>query len=98
MIVTPDAPHGLFNRAVVLAEGERLGIEVLASSAPVSVELDGRLLGHAEAGATLDILARPNAAPVARVHRGGFAERARRKLGITDPAGLADFDLAGHER
>ncbi len=29
MIVMPDAPHGLFNRAVVLAEGERLGIEVL---------------------------------------------------------------------
>jgi hypothetical protein len=32
------------------------------------------------------------------VHAGGFAERARRKLGIADPAGLADFDLAGHER
>jgi NAD+ kinase len=98
MIVTPDAPHGLFNRAVVLADGEHLGIEVLASSAPVSVELDGRLVGHAEPGATLDVLARPNAACVARVHPGGFAERARRKLGITDPAGLADFDLAGHQR
>jgi len=98
MIVMPDAPHGLFNRAVVLADGERLGIEVLRTSAPVSIERDGRLLGHAEAGATLEILARPNAAQVVRVHRGGFAERARRKLGITDPAGLADFDLAGHER
>jgi NAD+ kinase len=98
MIVMPDAPHGLFNRAVVLAEGERLGIEVLPTSAPVSIERDGRLLGHAEAGTTLEILARPDAARVVRVHSGGFAERARRKLGITDPAGLADFDLAGHER
>jgi NAD+ kinase len=98
MIVMPDAPHGLFNRAVVLAEGERLGIEILPGSAPVSVERDGRLLGHAEAGATLEILAQPDAARVVRVHAGGFAERARRKLGITDPAGLADFDLAGHER
>jgi NAD+ kinase len=98
MIVMPDAPHGLFNRAVVLADGERLGIEVLRTSAPVSIERDGRLLGHAETGATLEILARPSAAHVVRVHRGGFAERARRKLGITDPAGLADFDLAGHER
>jgi NAD+ kinase len=98
MIVVPDAPHGLFNRAVVLAEGEHLGIEVLASSAPVSIELDGRLVGHAEQGATLDILAHPNAARVVRVYPGGFAERARRKLGITDPAGLADFDMAGHER
>ena len=67
-------------------------------SAPVSIERDGRLLGHADAGATLEILAHPNAARVMRGHSGGFAERARRKLGITDPAGLADFDLAGHER
>jgi NAD+ kinase len=98
MIVMPDAPHGLFNRAVVLAEGERLGIEILATSAPVSIERDGQLLGHADAGTTLEILAHPNAARVIRVYAGGFAERARRKLGITDPAGLADFDLAGHER
>lgn len=98
MIVMPDAPHGLFNRAVVLAEGERLGIEVLPRSAPVSIERDGRLLGHAEAGAILQVLAQPDAARVVRVYPGGFAERARRKLGITDPAGLADFDLAGHER
>jgi NAD+ kinase len=98
MIVMPDAPHGLFNRAVVLADGERLGIEVLPSSAPVSIERDGQLLGNAEAGATLEILTHPDAARVVRVYPGGFAERARRKLGITDPAGLADFDLAGHER
>src|SRR5436305_2495103 len=98
MIVMPDAPHGLFNRAVVLAEGERLGIEVLPTSAPVSLERDGQLIGHAEPGATFDIEAQPDAARVARVQPGGFAERARRKLGITDPAGLADFDMAGHER
>ncbi|HYZ28932.1 MAG TPA: NAD(+)/NADH kinase [Thermoleophilaceae bacterium] len=98
MIVMPDAPHGLFNRAVVLAEGEHLGIETLTTSAPVSIELDGRLLGHAEPGATLEVLAQPDAARVVRVDPGGFAERARRKLGIADPAGLADFDMAGHER
>jgi NAD+ kinase len=98
MIVMPDAPHGLFNRAVVLAGGERLGIEVLATSAPVSIEVDGRLVGHADPGAALEVLAQPDAARVVRVHRGGFAERARRKLGITDPAGLADFDMAGHKR
>jgi NAD+ kinase len=98
MIVMPDAPAGLFNRAIVLAEGESLGIEILPTSAPVSIERDGQLLGHAEPGARVEIAVRPDAARVVRVHPGGFAERARRKLGITDPAGLADFDLAGHER
>jgi NAD+ kinase len=98
MIVMPDAPHGLFNRAVVLADGERRGIEILPTSAPVSIERDGQLLGHAERGATLEIIASPDAASIVRVLPRGFAERARRKLGITDPAGLADFDLAGHER
>jgi hypothetical protein len=63
----------------------------------VSVERDGQLLGHGDPGATLEIQARPNAGTV-RMHAGGFAERARRTLGITDPAGLADCDLAGHER
>jgi NAD+ kinase len=98
MIVMPDAPHGLFNRAVVLAAGERLGIEVLPRSAPVSIERDGQLIGEVQAGARLEIRTRPGAARVLRVYPGGFAERARRKLGITDPAGLADFDLAGHDR
>ena len=98
MIVVPDAAHGLFNRAVVLSDTERLGIEVLHTSAPVTIERDGQLLGHAEPGVALEVSPHPDAARVVRVHAGGFAERARRKLGITDPAGLADFDLAGHER
>ena len=109
VIVMPDARHGLFNRAVVLAEGELLGIGVLPTSAPVSIERDGQLLGHAEAGAILEIVVRPDTVRVVRVvrpdtvrvvrvHPGGFANRARRKLGITDPAGLADYDTAGHKR
>src|SRR6476659_2714602 len=35
MIVTPDAPHGLFNRAVVLGSEETLGVEVLPSSGTI---------------------------------------------------------------
>ncbi len=98
MIVTPDAAHGLFNRAVVLGDDERLGVEVLPSSSPVAIEVDGRLLGEAEPGWEVSVV--PNSWPalVVRLGSAGFAERARRKLGITDPAALADFDLAGHER
>jgi NAD+ kinase len=98
MIVTPDAPHGLFNRAVVLGDDERLGIEVLPTSAPVAVEVDGQLITQVEPGWSLEVSLAAQPALVVRLGEAGFAERARRKLGITDPAGLADFDLATHER
>jgi len=98
MIVTPDAPHGLFNRAVVLGADERLGIEVLASSAPVALEVDGRLVAEVQPGWSMEVTPNPSPALVVRIGPAGFAERARRKLGITDPAALADFDLAGHQR
>jgi NAD+ kinase len=98
MIVTPDAPHGLFNRAVVLGAEENLGIEVLASSAPVALEVDGRLTAEVQPGWSMAVTPNPSPALVVRLGPGGFAERARRKLGITDPAALADFDLAGHQR
>jgi NAD+ kinase len=98
MIVTPDAPHGLFNRAVVLGDGERLGVEVLPSSAPMALEVDGRLVAQVDPGWSMEVAPNPWPALVVRLGSAGFAERARRKLGITDPAALADFDLAGHER
>jgi NAD+ kinase len=99
MVVTPDAPHGLFNRAVVLGDDEALGVEVLPTSAPVALEVDGQLMGQLEPGST-SLEVAPNLWPALLVRLGsaGFAERARRKLGITDPAALADYDLAGHER
>jgi NAD+ kinase len=99
MIVTPDAPHGLFNRAVVLGDDEALGVEVLPTSAPVALEVDGQLMAELEPGSTsLEVAPNPWPALLVRLGAAGFAERARRKLGITDPAALADYDLAGHER
>ena len=98
MIITPDAPHGLFNRAVVLGAEESLGVEVLPNSAPVAVEVDGQLLVQADPGWTVEITPNPWPALVVRLGSAGFAERARRKLGITDPAALANYDFAGHER
>ena len=98
MIVTPDAAHGLFNRAVVLGDDERLGIEVLPTSAPIAVEVDGQLVSEVAPGWSIEVAQASDPALVVRLGEAGFAERARRKLGITDPAGLADFDLAGHER
>ena len=98
MIVTPDAPHGLFNRAVVLGDDEALGVEVLPTSAPVALEVDGQLMAEVQPGWSMRVEPDARSALVVRLGSAGFADRARRKLGITDPAALADYDLAGHER
>jgi NAD+ kinase len=94
IIVTPDAPHGLFNRAVVLGDEETLGVEVLPSGGVVALEVDGRLVTQVERGWNMEVS--PAAAPALVVRLGptGFAERARRKLGITDPAAIADYEMA----
>jgi NAD+ kinase len=90
MIITPDAPHGLLDRSVVVTEHEHLTVELLPGAA-VSVEVDGRLLGHAERGAQFSSSAQPGVAQIVRLQAEGFTQRARRKLGITDPAVLADW-------
>jgi len=48
ILVTPLAPHGLFNRTLAIAATELLEIDVLGESAPVVVERDGaRARAHA---------------------------------------------------
>ena len=74
MIVTPDAPHGLFNRAVVLGAEESLGVEVLPNSAPVAVEVDGQLLVEADPGWTR----RDHPEPVAGARRAAGLRGLRR--------------------
>jgi NAD+ kinase len=83
---------------VVLGDGETLGVEVLPTSSPIAVEVDGRLVAQVEPGWKMHVAQAAQPALVVVLGESGFAERARRKLGIVDPAGLADYDLAGHER
>jgi NAD+ kinase len=98
MVVTPEAPYGPFNRAVVLGNDERLGIEVLPSSAPVSLEVDGHMVARAKPGWLMEVA--PAAAPalVVRLGAAGFAARARRKLLITDGAVIGGLGLARQAR
>ena len=88
LVVTPDAPHGLFNRSVVLGHDERLDIEVLPSSAPVTLEIDGHLVARATPGSLVEVAPAAVPALVVRLGAPGFAERARRKLLISDAAAL----------
>jgi NAD kinase len=96
-VVTPDAPHGPFNRSVVLGHDERLGIEVLPASAPVSLEVDGQQVARAHPGWLMEVP--PAAAPalVVRLGAAGFAERARRRRLITDATAVGGLGLTRQE-
>src|SRR5713101_4581351 len=55
ILVTPLAPHGLFNRTLTIAATELLEIDVLGESAPVVVERDGARERELTPGATIAV-------------------------------------------
>ncbi|HEX5116909.1 MAG TPA: NAD(+)/NADH kinase [Pseudonocardiaceae bacterium] len=82
LLVTPVAPHAAFNRALFLSTGEKLALTVLPRSGEVAVEADGRLVGHLDPGAVVDITVIPDAARVVRLGRTTFYQRTQRKFGL----------------
>jgi NAD+ kinase len=87
-VLTPLAPHAVFNRPLVLSSGELVEVEVLAASSRVSIEMDGQEHGEAGPGDRLRIGSSPVVARRVRVGQVGFAKRARSKLRITDAGEL----------
>lgn len=88
LLVVPVAPHSTFNRAVFLSCTEPLALELLPSSAPVAVEVDGGLVGDLEPGGRVELRADVTGGSVVRIDHRSFYARARRKLGIGDSAEL----------
>jgi NAD+ kinase len=58
-VLTPLAPHAVFNRPLVLSSGELVEVEVLAASSRVSIEMDGQEHGEAGPGDRLRIGSSP---------------------------------------
>src|SRR5499433_158870 len=88
LVVTPAAPHGAYNRGLILSVTDTVSLEVLAGSGRLAVEVDGGVAGYVSPGEFLDITTRPAAARVVRLGRTTFYQRARRKLRIADSAEL----------
>jgi NAD+ kinase len=82
ILVVPAAAHSAFNRALVLSPDEDLDLELLPSSGPLVVEVDGEVVGEVKPGDTLTVSAAPAAAKVVRLGYTTFYERARRKLQV----------------
>ncbi len=55
ILLTAIAPHGVFDRSLVLAPAETLRIDLLENSAPVVIECDGRRHSDVSAGDSLDV-------------------------------------------
>jgi NAD+ kinase len=90
LLVTPVAPHSVFDRAVFLHPDESLRVRVLERSAPLLIEIDGQTGPRLEAEAEIDMRAIPNGATILRLRDGGFYGRVRQKLQLPDSAELAD--------
>ncbi|HUA94664.1 MAG TPA: NAD(+)/NADH kinase [Acidimicrobiales bacterium] len=83
LIVTPAAPHSVFNRAIVIDPRHSLSLGVLPSAVELAVEVDGNVVRHVGPNSTVEVSFHHRAAHVVRLGGTTFYERARRKLGIT---------------
>jgi NAD+ kinase len=86
LLVTPAAPHGAYNRGLVLSVRDSLALEILPDSGTLAVEVDGQLAMEVGPGDVIAVQPRPGAAHVVRFGRTTFYERARRKLRLSDSA------------
>lgn len=86
LLVTPAAPHGAYNRGLVLSVRDSLALEILPDSGTLAVEVDGQLAMEVGPGNVIEVQPRPGAAHVVRFGRTTFYERARRKLRLSDSA------------
>lgn len=90
ILVTPLAPHGLFDRTLTIAAIELLEIEVLRESAPVVMERDGRRERELTPGARMALRRSDTPGLLVRLGWTSFYGRARRKLQLADPIELGD--------
>jgi len=91
LVFTPVAPHMVFNRSLVLAMDQRVGVRVLEHSGQVAVSVDGQLRGVLEPGDWVSVYAAPRRARLVRLVEAPFLDRVRERFGLADaPAALAD--------
>lgn len=88
LVVIPVAPHSAFNRALVLACGEPLALELLPSSGPLGLEVDGELARTVHPGERVALTTKVAAGSVVRLGTTTFYQRAQRKLRLSDPGEL----------
>ncbi len=88
VLVTPSAPHSVFNRSVMVDRSHSICLRVLRSSGRLAVEVDGAVVTHVRPGDLITVTCRPDAAQVVRLGGTTFYQRAQRKLGVVSAVEL----------
>lgn len=94
IVFTPVAPHMIFNRSLVLAADEPVGIRVLNHSGQVAVSVDGQLRGVLDPGDWFAVYAGRRRARLVRLHPSDFVGRLRSRFGLADAAAAAADESA----
>jgi NAD+ kinase len=84
LLLTPIAPHMVFNRTLVLHPDEVVRLEVLPESLPVIETIDGRAMRELGPGCLVEVTRGPHSALLVRVNRTGFFSLVRSKFRLAD--------------
>ncbi|MEU0971307.1 NAD(+)/NADH kinase [Streptomyces sp. NPDC005917] len=91
LVFTPVAAHMAFNRSVVTAPNEAVGLRILERSGQAAVSVDGQVRGVLEPGDWIGVYAAPSRLRVVRLAPMDFYGRLRERMNLTDaPAAVAD--------
>ncbi|MGW1541459.1 NAD(+)/NADH kinase [Streptomyces sp. NPDC002309] len=95
LVFTPVAPHMAFDRSVVTAPDEPVGLRVLERSGPAAVSIDGQLRGVLDPGDWIGVYAAARRLRAVRLEPMDFYGRLRDRMNLTDaPAAVADGPAA----
>lgn len=91
MVVTPVAPHMVFDRSIVVAGDEPVAVRVLERSGQVAVSVDGQLRGVLDPGDWITVFTSAWRARLVRLRPVDFYGRIRQRFSLADaPAAAAD--------
>jgi NAD+ kinase len=85
LLLTPIAPHMVFNRSLVLHPDEAVRLEVLPDN-PVIESVDGRAARELPPGAVVEVRRSRYDALLVRIERADFYRLVRTKFRLADPA------------
>ncbi|OIJ67392.1 NAD(+)/NADH kinase [Streptomyces mangrovisoli] len=91
LVFTPVAPHMTFDRSVVTAPDEPVGLRVLERSGRAAVSVDGQVRGVLDPGDWIGVYAARRRLRAVRLGPMDFYGRLRDRMNLTDaPAAIAD--------